>query len=577
MQESAQSRHAIKFGVFEADLAARELRKNGAKVRLQDQPFQVLALLVANPGQVITREELRQKIWPADTFVDFDNSLNTAINKIREALGDSAEKPQFVETLPRRGYRFVGSLEDKKSEGFHSLVVLPLENLSRDPEQDYFADGLTEALITNLAKISALRVVSRTSAMLYKGVRKPLAEIARELGVDVILEGTVLRSGDRVRISAQLIQVATDSHVWAESYERDLRDVLALQSEVAQAIAREMRVKLTRMDQARLPKVHSVDPEAYEAYLKGRYFWNKRSGDALTKGAQCFREAIDKDPMYAAGYSGLADCASSAGWFGFLAPDQAFGKGKRLALKAIELDPDLPEAHASLAWAMTHYDFAFDGAEREFERSIEIDPRYATSHQWYGLLLTPIGRHDEAIAELKRALRLDPASSIINATLAWAHLLARRYSEANTLARKALDLDPGFAPTWYALGLTSVLSNLNEVGIDAFQKATMLSAESTTYLGGLGWAYAYTGRINEARTILERLNRFSETRYVMPVHMALIYSALHQNDEAIRCLEMALLERSPWIVYLKTDPRYDHIRSDPRFQDLMRNIKFPEV
>jgi TolB-like protein/Flp pilus assembly protein TadD len=570
------SRRPARFGAFELDYSAGELRKGGMKLRLHGQPFQVLALLLEKTGQVVTRDEIRQSLWPADTFVDFDNGLNTAINKIREALCDSADKPRFIETLPRRGYRFLVQVENLAPQ-VPSLAVLPLENLSGDPNQEYFADGLTEALITNLAKISALRVVSRTTAMHYKCVHRPIPEIGRELGVDMVVEGTVQRSGDRVRISAQLIQAAADTHVWAESYDRDLRDILALQSEVARAIAREMRIKLTAIDQARLPKAQSVEPEAYEAYLRGRYYWNKRSGDALTKGAQCFQQAIDRDPAYAAGYSGLADCASSAGWFGFLPPDQAFGKGKALALKAIELDPALPEAHASLAWALTHYDFDFLAAEREYERSIEVDPRYATARQWFGLLLMPLGRFDEAFAELKRAVRLDPASPIINATFAWIHLYARRYAEACTLARKTLELDPAFGPALYPLGFASVLNNMHEDGIAAFEKAVVLSPDGTTYLAGLGWAYAHTGRIDQARTILHRLMMLSETQYVMAINMALIYVAMHENDEAIRWLETAFRERSPWIIYLKTDPRYDRLRSDPRFQGLVRRMNFPDV
>jgi len=262
MSEFSSSRNCLRFGVFEADLASRELRKNGTKIRLQDQPFQVLALLLENRGQVVTREELQQKIWPADTFVDFDNSLNAAVNKIREALGDSPENPRFVETLPRRGYRFVASLEDKRSEGIHSLAVLPLENLSGESEQEYFAEGMTEALITTLAKIGALRVTSRTSALRYKKTDKSLRQVAEELGVDAVVEGAVLRSGDRVRISAQLIDGRTDAHLWAETYDRDLRDILALHSEVAQAIAREVQVKLTPFDHLHLAHVHTVDPRA---------------------------------------------------------------------------------------------------------------------------------------------------------------------------------------------------------------------------------------------------------------------------------------------------------------------------
>src|SRR2546427_1574601 len=306
MEHLRSVRASVRFGAFELDQDAGELRKQGTRMKLQEQPLQMLQVLLQRPGEVVTREELQQKIWPSDTFVDFDHGINNAIKRLREALGDAAETPHYIETLPRRGYRFIGKIE-RETPKFRSLAVLPLENLSRDPQQEYFAEGLTEALITTLAKIGELRVVSRTSAMVYKDARKPLREIARELEVDAIVEGTVLRVGHRVRITAQLIDAAKETHLWAESYERDLRDVLALQAEVAQAIAREIRVKLTPLDQARFAEVRAVDPDAYEAYLRGRYHWNRRPSE-FAKAIQCFQEAIAKDSTYVAAYAGLADC-----------------------------------------------------------------------------------------------------------------------------------------------------------------------------------------------------------------------------------------------------------------------------
>src|SRR5438105_4190980 len=347
METAFKARGVIHFGEFELAAAAGNLYRNGTKLKLQDQPLQILQILLRRPGEVVTREELQQKIWPSDTFVDFDHGINNAIKRLREALGDAAETPRYVETLPRRGYRFIGKIECDVPR-MRSLVVLPLENLSHDPQQEYFADGLTEALITTLAKIGELRVVSRTSAMLYKCVRKPLSEIARELEVDAIVEGTVLRAGHRVRITAQLIDAAKETHLWAESYERDLRDVLALQSELPQALAREVRVKIAPQEQALLAQPHPVDPEAYEAYLKGRYHWNRRSGEALPKAVQYFQQAIAKDPTFAAAYSGLADCLSVLGYWGLVPPDEGCGKAKGLADKALEMDHSLAEAHASL-------------------------------------------------------------------------------------------------------------------------------------------------------------------------------------------------------------------------------------
>src|SRR5438552_93711 len=377
MEHLRSVRASVRFGAFELDQDAGELRKQGTRMKLQEQPLQMLQVLLQRPGEVVTREELQQKIWPSDTFVDFDVGINNAIKRLREALGDSAETPRFIETLSRRGYRFIETTSASPRK-FESLAVLPLENLSRDPEQEYFAEGLTEALITTLAKIGDLRVVSRTSAMQYKGVRKPLREIAQELEVDAIVEGTVLRSGHRVRITAQLIDAPKETHLWAESYERGLRDVLTLQAEVAKAIAREVRVKIAPQEQANLAQPQPVDPEAYEAHLKGRYHWNRRSGEALPKAVQYFQQAIAKDPTYAAAYSGLADCLSVLGYWGLVPPDEGCGKAKGLAHKALEMDHSLAEANASLAFATMFYDFDFVTVEREFERSIELNPRYGT-------------------------------------------------------------------------------------------------------------------------------------------------------------------------------------------------------
>src|SRR5947207_5533049 len=429
MQTAIKTRGMVHFGEFELDAAAGQLYRKGAKLRLQEQPLQILEILLQHPGKVIAREELREKTWPSDTFVDFDHGINNAIKRLREALGDNTETPRYIETLPRRGYRFIGKIE-REAPRFRSLAVLPLENLSRDPEQEYFAEGLTEALITTLAKIGELRVVSRTSAMVYKDARKPLREIARELEVDVIVEGTVLRAGDRVRITAQLIDPEKETHLWAESYQRHLRDVLDLHAELGQSIARQVQVKLPPQEQAQLAQSRPVNPEAYEAYLKGRYHWNRRSREGLPKGAQYFQEAIAKDAGYAAAYARLADCLAGLSNYNVVQPDERCGKAKKLALQALELDPSLAEAHTSLAWVHTWYDYDFVAAEREFERSLELNPRYATAHQFFGFYLGMMGRYEEAYTEIKRAIRLDPLSSVFEWSLGFVYWMARRYDQA---------------------------------------------------------------------------------------------------------------------------------------------------
>jgi TolB-like protein/Tfp pilus assembly protein PilF len=561
---------AVHFGVFEVDLRARELRKQGVKLKLQEQPLEVLKALLEKPGEIVTREELQQKIWPSDTFVDFDHGLYNAIKRLREALGDSAETPQYVETLARRGYRFIGKI-DCEGPRVRSLAVLPLENLSRDPEQEYFAEGLTEALITTLAKIGELRVVSRTSAMQYKGVHKPLREIARELEVDAIVEGTVLRAGDRVRITTQLIDAAKEAHLWAESYERDLRDVLTLQAEVAQAIAREVRVKLTPQEQANIAQVRLVDPEAYEAYLKGRYHWNRRPG--IRKSMEYFEQAVAKDPTYAAAYAGLADCLSALSAWGFLPANEGCVKAKMLAQKALRLDSSLGEAHTSLAFAAM-YDFDFLTAQREFERSIELSPRYATAHHLFGFYLGVMGRYEEAYTELQRAIRLDPLLSLTNGFLGYIYLYARRYDQAIEQFVKTLELDPNSSFVYGGLGWAYRCNSLHEPAIAALRKAVELW-HGPSPLSWLGEAYAAAGRRDEALKVLEQLHELAKERYVTPYGVARIYAALDMKEEALHWLETAYRQRAEWMVLLKVDPCFDDLRPDPRLQDVLRQMNFP--
>jgi TolB-like protein/Tfp pilus assembly protein PilF len=574
MEKSTLSSQTIRFGAFELDLRARELRKQGVKIKLQEQPFHILAMLLESPGEVVTREHLRSKLWPADTFVDFDHGLNKAINKLREALDDSADHPHFIETLARRGYKFRADLKGSP-ERIQSLLVLPLENLSHDPEQEYFADGLTEELISKLARISALRVLSRTTAMHFKGIRKPLPEIARELQIDGVVEGTVLRSGERVRISAQLIHAPTDTHLWADSYERDLRDVLALQSEVAQAITREVQVKLTPQEQAHFAQMHPIDPQAYEAYLRGRSQWNKRNAKEFGQAVRYFQQAIAKDPTYAVAYAGLADALSIIGFWCLVPPDEGSGKAKALALKALEMDPSLAEAHLSLAWATMIYDYDFSTAEREFETAIRLNPRFAQARQWYGFYLATIGHFEEACTELKRAIHMDPCSSILDWTLGFVYWRARRFDEAIEQHEKALEMDPHSSQWHWGLGVACLDRHLFERSIAALQTADNLSPGVPIILGYLGAAHARAGNLDAAQNILEQLNELSQQRLVTPFVIGRIHAALGEKDEAIRRLETAYRERDPWMLLLKTEAGFDELRSDPRFQQLLSRMKFP--
>ena len=645
MPEDHAPSERLRFGVFELDLRAGELRKRGLRIRLQDQPFRVLAMLLEHPGELVTREELQKKLWPVDTFVDFDHGINKVINKIREALGDSAESPRFVETVARRGYRFLAEVKvdgkvadtasipsiepatqpnpaaeprdqvrlpsspavskglplsigwkilaallvlvaalagwkfysgNRSSSAIRSLAVLPLESLSNDASQDYFADGMTDELITDLGQISALRVISRTSAMTYKHAHKPLPQIARELNVDAIVEGTVLRSGDRVRITAQLIEASTDKHLWAQSYEGDFRDTLALQNKVAKAIADQIRINLSPHEQAALQTNQVLNPEAYESFLKGRYFWNKRTADGLKVALAYFNQAIDEDPKFAQAYSGLADTYALLGdWqYAVMTPKEALPKAKAAAIKALEMDGMLGEAHNSLAFCLDGFDWNFSSAGTEFRRAIELNPGYATAHHWYAWHLGLLGKYDEAIAEMRKAENLDPLSLIINADLGELLLIAHFEDKSIQQSRKTIEMDPNFALANNQLGQAYLQKQMYEPAITELEKAVQLSGGSPTCIANLARAYAASGRRSEAEKLLTDLKSRSTPNASLSSEIAMIYAALGDKNQAMSWLGKGYEERFNPGVLLR--PGFDPLRSDSRFQDLERRIGLPQ-
>jgi TolB-like protein/Tfp pilus assembly protein PilF len=576
MKDFSSASQTIRFGMFALDVRAGELRRQGVRIKLQEQPLRILEMLLANPGQVVTREELRSKLWPSNSFVDFDHGLNRAINKLREALGDSADNPRFIETLAKRGYRFRADLAADATQ-VRSLLVLPLENLSGDPEQEYFAVGLTEALTTHLANIGALRVISRTTATYYKRVQKPLPEIARELGVDGVIEGTVLRAEGRVRISAQLLHAPTDTHLWAGSYDRDLRDILVLQTEVASAIVKEIQVKVTPQEQTQLDRTPVTDAQAYDAYLRGRYYWSKRTIEGIRRAIQSFEEAIAREPRFAAAHAGLADCYGIRGYYAFASPEEGCAKGKKIALQAIEIDPNAAEPHTSLAWALQYYDYDFVAAEREFRRSIELDPRYIVAHYWLSMSLAWQGRFEEAIAESKHAIHLDPLSVAANPFLCMAYLCSRQYEQMAAHARRTIELYPDFPASHWALAWASLETSNHDLAIAEFKLAVECSGGATLFRALLAEAHAVAGNRDEAQRMLRQLLENAAQEYVTPYMIGRIYAALDQKDEAFRWLETGLQERASWMPFLKVDPRMDVLRADRRFSDLMRRIHFPPV
>jgi TolB-like protein/DNA-binding winged helix-turn-helix (wHTH) protein/Tfp pilus assembly protein PilF len=647
----------FRFGPFEAKTCAQELSKNGTKLKLRGQPFLILELLLRRAGEVVTREEIQQKLWPADTFVDFEHGLNTSIKKLRQVLCDSATEPRYIETLPRLGYRFIAPVEtvvdpnarkarratdgvpatgepDKAAaqepavpvllaeeqgrgrsrlhlflpalavlaglalifsfartrEWFltlfrstrnasvavasaakppRSIAVLPLQNLSNNSAEDYFADGMTDELTADLAQFGNLRVISRTSAMHYKGASKTAPEIGRELGVDTLIEGTVQRVGNRVRIRVQLIDSASDRHLWARTYDHDLEDVLVLQSSAARDIAEEVQGKVAFPQAA--PSQHSVQPDAYEAYLKGRYFWNKRTEDGLAKSIEYFQQAISQDPKFAAAYAGLAGSYSILG-SDVLPARVASSKAHLAASKALELDPTIAEGHAELGLVEFYYDWDWKQAEQEFRRAIELNPNYATAHQWYGYYLAAMSRFPEALDEAKKAQQIDPLSLSINTTLAGRYRDLHQYAEAIDLNRRTLEMDPNFMPAHIALGAAFEDEGIWPDAISEYQKAVALSQDNPIALSSLGSAYGHSGDREAARKVIARLQEASKHHYVSAFDMASVFAGVGDADTAFHWLEKAFDDRESQMAFLNITRRMDPLRSDPRFASLTKRM-----
>jgi TolB-like protein/Tfp pilus assembly protein PilF len=456
-----------------------------------------------------------------------------------------------------------------------SLAVLPLENLSGDPTQEYFADGMTDELITNLAQISALKVISRTSAMRYKGTKKSLSEIAQELHVDAVVEGSVMRVGDRVRITAQLIEAPTDRHLWAASYERDLRDVLSMQGEVTRVIVSEIRVKLTAQEQARLANTRPINPEAYQLYLKGRYYWYKLTPEGSQKGIEYFQQAIDKDPAYALAYAGLADAYNSLAFLGVLPPREVMPKAKAAAVKALEIDDRLAEAHVSLGVVSFQYDRDWLAAGKHLERALALNPAYPLAHISYSLYLGALGRSDEALAEAKRVLDLDPASPASVHFMAVQLYHAGQFDQAIEQCRKTQEMDSSFPPTYWVLGQAYAAKGMYQEALAEYEKYSALSRGSPVSLAYVGYAHARLGQRNQALRVLEELRAASKQRYVPAVSFAIVYVGLGEKEQAFTWLEKAYEERTNFLAYLKVQATWDPLRSDPRFADLLRRIGLP--
>jgi TolB-like protein/DNA-binding winged helix-turn-helix (wHTH) protein/Tfp pilus assembly protein PilF len=660
MNPPASSSRQVRTGLFEIDLASGQLHKNGRKLPLQEQPFRVLAILLERPGEVVTRQELQARLWPADTYVGFDEGLNTAIRKLRTAFGDSAGNPRFIETLPRRGYRFIApvtetttanglpaianvagirednaiddseeavSLPDYSAlapEGGkwpwktavlmtaflvlaltvvayvmrkHSspgsgpakrsmLAILPFQNLSNDPGQEYFSDGLTEETITDLGQLSPenLGVIARTSAMAYKHTDKTIDQIGRELGVDYILEGSVRREGGKARVSAQLIRVSDQTHLWAENYDRELADMLDVQNDLGRSIAEQVSANLTPQRQIELSKKHIVNPEAYDLYLKGRFYWNQRTPGAIKESIGYFVQATAKDPNFALAYAGLADAYNISNVVGLYSPSESFPQAREAAMRAIQLDPSLAEAHAALGMEKSHYEFDLPGAEREFLKALEVNPNSPYAHLFYSnCFLLPMGRKAQAIAENRRAVEIDPLSLPINNFLGMTYMMAGDDDSAYRQFQHTIAMDPSFplAHEYFSWFLTT--TGRYEESIKEKEKGDVLSGASPEKAAAeaivMEKAFKSGGEKRFWQKDLELELKAGEQpgASASPFMLAADYAMAGQTDKAFEYLEKSYEEREGQdLTLLKFDPSYKNLRSDPRFSAMLRKIGLPE-
>jgi TolB-like protein/Flp pilus assembly protein TadD len=568
----------LRFGVFEADLETGELRKQGLRLRLPHQVFEVLAMMLHRPGEIVTRDEFRTHLWPGNTFVDFDHGLNKAINRLRCTLNDSASSPRFVETIARKGYRLIVPVSAKeelrpKSEVVARirLAVLPFENLSADPDQDFFSDGLTEEMISQLGRLSPARlgVIARTSAMRYKRTDKRIDQIGEELNLDYILEGSVRRAENRIRITAQLIQVADQTHLWAESYNRELADIFQVQHEVAHRVASSLAFELLPESAAQ-----QVTPEAYDAYLHGKFYWNKGTDTEAWKAVECFRDAIRLYPGYSLAYSATADCYGRLAWYGSLNPQEAAKKAEKAALRALQADDQSGEAHCSLALVRFWFDWNWIEAEKEFKTALALKPNYAAAHNWYAAYLNVMGRFEEAAIEHGTAEEWDPLSLVIAMNRADPYYFSHRFPQAVKIFEDLLRREPGFFPAEYNLARLYAQCGRVQEALASFRHVRQVSGVRQAD-AAVAYACALAGQNDEARQIQTALREFASSAYLPAPQLAMIAIGFGELDAAVRYLQQGLEERSCLMIYLKADPLYDPLRSHPGFLSIIKHMNFP--
>jgi TolB-like protein/Tfp pilus assembly protein PilF len=573
-----QNYQKFRFDAFEVDSRAKELRKHNTKLKLHRQSFEVLLMLVEHPGEVVTREEVRARLWPEETFVDFEHSVNTAINKVRQALSDSPDKPRYIETVPRVGYRFLAPVEKLSAQGSGRviLVVLPFENLSGDPAQEYFSDGLTEETITDLSLLASERlgIIARTSAMRYKGTKKSIAEIGEELGADYALEGSVRRDGNRVRISAQLIRTKDQIHLWAKNYDRELQDILAVQDDLGREIARQTHVALTPREAGRSLAARAWNPEAYDAYLRGRSWFHRLTRAELLKSAECFEQAAAIDPEAAMAHAGLAMVYATLPITSDFPSGESFTKARAAARRALAVDDRVAEAHVALCSTHFWHDWDWAKAEEEGRKAIALDSNSAWAHLRYAHVLSNEAKHTEAIEEIERARLLDPLSLIVNAMSGMFRYQARRYAEAIPHFMAALELNPKFWVAHVNLAKTLGAMGRTDEAFAEAQRAREFSGGSSEPISLEGYLLARLGRRADAEKRIGELEELARQNYVPPYNFATVYLGMEDAGRSMEWLERGFAERDVHMVFLGVDPKWDVLRSEQRFQDLLRRVGF---
>ncbi|HMC22336.1 MAG TPA: winged helix-turn-helix domain-containing protein [Thermoanaerobaculia bacterium] len=557
------------FGDFAFDSLARQLFRGPHLVHLSPKAFQLLQALVEARPNAVSKHDLQALVWP-NTFVS-DANLAVLIGDIRSALGDDPRKPRLIRTVYGFGYAF------SPRQDIESLAILPLANTSANPEIDYLADGISESIINRLSRLSKLRVMARATVFRYKGKEIDPREVAHDLGVGAVLVGRIQQRGHDLIIRTELVDGMTGDQLWGEQYHRRLEDLFAIEEEISREISDKLSVKLSAADRLKLATRYTDDLEAYQLYLRGRYFWNKRPQEGFMRGLDYFQKAIERDPLYALAYSGLADAYAVLGAWesGAMAPREAMPKAKKAAEEALRLDESLAEAHASLGYVKLHYDWDWAGSENGFRRSLELKPNYGDAHHWFSHHWMAMGRKEESLEESHRAIESDPLDPMFNIHLAWHHLLSREYDEAVEQCRTTEEIHSDYIWAPFFMGLAFEQKGNPREAVNQFERAVALLAGNAVMLAGLGHAYALVGRKAEARDVLAKLIELADRRHVSSYEIAVIYVGLGQIDDAFAWLQRAVGDRSSWLAYLKVEPRLDPIRSDLRFDELMAQVGIP--